>query len=111
MSNSENHQSSLEITKYPIENDSSNNPPNSEGFLFLELPDLNSLLYLGGSSPDSFGLYLFDINNSTWLKSSLRAIFSHQCHTLQGGMIHHFYLFMVVNLFKKVKINHSKKPI
>ena len=75
MSNSENHQSSIEITKYPIENDSSNNPPNSEGFLFLELPDLNSLLYLGGSSPDSFGLYLFDINNSTWLKSSLKGDF------------------------------------
>ena len=71
-----NNQTTLEITKYPIENTSSNNPPsNSEGFLFLELPDLNSLLYLGGSTPDSFGLYIFDINNSTWVKSSLKGDF------------------------------------
>ena len=63
----------IEITKYPTENSSTNDPPlNSEGFLFLELPDLNSLLYLGGSSPENFGLYLFDINNSTWVKSSLK---------------------------------------
>jgi len=63
----------IEITKYPTENSSTNVPPlNSEGFLFLELPDLNSLLYLGGSSPENFGLYLFDINNSTWVKSSLK---------------------------------------
>ena len=63
----------IEITKYPTENSSTNEPPlNSEGFLFLELPDLNSLLYLGGSSPENFGLYLFDINNSTWVKSSLK---------------------------------------
>ena len=63
----------IEITKYPTENSSTNAPPlNSEGFLFLELPDLNSLLYLGGSSPENFGLYLFDINNSTWVKSSLK---------------------------------------
>ena len=76
MSNSQNNQSQLEITQYPIENISSpNSPQNSDGFLFLELPDLNSLLYLGGSSPDSFGLYLFDINNSTWLKSSLKGDF------------------------------------
>ena len=76
MSTSENPASQLEITQYPTENISSHNsPPNSEGFLFLELPDLNSLLYLGGSSPDSFGLYLFDINNSTWLKSSLKGDF------------------------------------
>ena len=76
MLNLENNESLIEITKYPIENDPSNSPPaNSEGFLFLELPDLNSLLYLGGSSPDSFGLYLFDINNSTWLKSSLKGDF------------------------------------
>ena len=67
------NQSILEITKYPTENSSTNDPPlNSEGFLFLELPDLNSLLYLGGSSPETFGLYLFDINNSTWVKSSLK---------------------------------------
>ena len=76
MSNISNNQTTLEITKYPIENTSSNNPPsNSEGFLFLELPDLNSLLYLGGSTPDSFGLYIFDINNSTWVKSSLKGDF------------------------------------
>ena len=76
MSNSQNNQSQLEITQYPIENISSpNSPQNSDGILFLELPDLNSLLYLGGSSPDSFGLYLFDINNSTWLKSSLKGDF------------------------------------
>ena len=76
MSNSENNQSQFEITQYPIENISTpNSPQNSDGFLFLELPDLNSLLYLGGSSPDSFGLYLFDINNSTWLKSSLKGDF------------------------------------
>ena len=63
----------IEITKYPTENSSTNDPPlNSEGFLFLELPDLNSLLYLGGSSAENFGLYLFDINNSTWVKSSLK---------------------------------------
>ena len=55
----------LEITQYPKENLSSqNSPSNSEGFLFLKLPDLNSILYLGGSSPDSFSWYLFDINNS-----------------------------------------------
>ena len=67
------NKSILEITKYPTENSSTINPPlNSEGFLFLELPDLNSLLYLGGSSPETFGLYLFDINNSTWVKSSLK---------------------------------------
>ena len=69
----DNNQSSIEITNYPIESSSSNNPPsNSEGFLFLELPDLNSLLYLGGSTPENFGLYLFDINNSTWEKSTLK---------------------------------------
>ena len=76
MSNISNNQSPIEITNYPIESSSTNNPPsNSEGFLFLELPDLNSLLYLGGSTPDSFGLYLFDINNSTWVKSSLKGDF------------------------------------
>ena len=69
----DNNQSPIEITNYPIESSSSNNPPsNSEGFLFLELPDLNSLLYLGGSTPENFGLYLFDINNSTWEKSTLK---------------------------------------
>ena len=69
----DNNQSQIEITNYPIESSSSNNPPsNSEGFLFLELPDLNSLLYLGGSTPENFGLYLFDINNSTWEKSTLK---------------------------------------
>ena len=69
----DNNQSPLEITNYPIESSSSNNPPsNSEGFLFLELPNLNSLLYLGGSTPENFGLYLFDINNSTWEKSTLK---------------------------------------
>lgn len=69
----DNNQSPIEITNYPIESSSSNNPPsNSEGFLFLELPDLNSLLYLGGSTPENFGLYLFDINNSTWEKSILK---------------------------------------
>ena len=67
------NKSILEITKYPTEKSSTINPPlNSEGFLFLELPDLNSLLYLGGSSPETFGLYIFDINNSTWVKSSLK---------------------------------------
>ena len=76
MSNISNNQSPIEITNYPIESSSTNNPPsNSEGFLFLELPDLNSLLYLGGSTPDSFGLYLFDINNSTWVYSSLKGDF------------------------------------
>ena len=69
----DNNQSQIEITNYPIGSSSSNNPPsNSEGFLFLELPDLNSLLYLGGSTPENFGLYLFDINNSTWEKSTLK---------------------------------------
>ena len=64
----------IEISKYPIkENSSQNMPPNNtEGFLFLELPDINSLLYLGGSSPENFGLYLFDIINSSWSKSELK---------------------------------------
>ena len=71
--NKNKNESVLEITKYSTENSSTINPPlNSEGFLFLELPDLNSLLYLGGSSPETFGLYLFDINNSTWVKSMLK---------------------------------------
>ena len=73
MSDLNNNESTLEITKYQTQNSSQNEPPSdSEGFLFLELPDLNSLLYLGGSSPETFGLYIFDINNSTWVKSTLK---------------------------------------
>ena len=73
MSDLNNNESTIEITKYQTQNSSSNEPPSdSEGFLFLELPDLNSLLYLGGSSPETFGLYIFDINNSTWVKSTLK---------------------------------------
>ena len=73
MSDLNNNESTIEITKYQTQNSSSNVPPSdSEGFLFLELPDLNSLLYLGGSSPETFGLYIFDINNSTWVKSTLK---------------------------------------
>ena len=73
MSDLNNNESTIEITKYQTQNSSSNVPPSdSEGFLFLELPDLNSLLYLGGSSPETFGLYIFDINNSTWMKSTLK---------------------------------------
>ena len=64
---------SIEISKYSIKDTSSENMPNnSEGFLFLELPDMNSLLYLGGSSPENFGLYLFDIINSSWSKAELK---------------------------------------
>jgi len=72
MSSLENKESLIEISKYKIENTSQNDPSNSEGFLFLELPDLNSLLYLGGSTVEAFGLYIFDINNSTWVKASLK---------------------------------------
>ena len=73
MSNIEKNKSTIEITKYQIEDKpKSTPPPNSEGFLFLELPDLNSLLYLGGSNVETFGLYIFDINKSIWIKESLK---------------------------------------
>ncbi len=64
----------IEIAKYPIKDTSSPNcpPNNNEGFLFLELPDINSLLYLGVTSSNTFGLYLFDIINSTWSKCELK---------------------------------------
>ena len=64
----------IEITKFPIKDLSSPNCPSndSEGFLFLEVPDINSLLYLGGSSTENFGLYLFNIINSSWSKSELK---------------------------------------
>ena len=64
---------SIEISKYSIKDTSSENMPNnSEGFLFLEPPDMNSLSYLGGSSPEKFGLYLLDIINSSWSKAELK---------------------------------------
>ena len=64
----------IEITKFPIKDLYSSNCPSndSEGFLFLEAPDINSLLYLGGSSTENFGLYLFNIINSSWSKSELK---------------------------------------
>ena len=70
----EEQKTTIEITQYPLKDVSSSNcpPNNSEGFLFLELPDINSFLYLGGSSSDNFGLYLFDIINSSWSKSELK---------------------------------------
>ena len=74
MSIQEKEGNSIEITKYPIKELSSPNCPqnNSEGFLFTEVPDINSLLYLGGSSPENFGLYLFDIINCSWSKHELK---------------------------------------
>ena len=70
----EKEKATIEITKFPVKDISSSNVPlnNSEGFLFLELPDIKSLLYLGGSSEESFGLYLFNIMNSVWCKSELK---------------------------------------
>ena len=74
MSHQEEEITSIEITKYPIKDLSPPNCPqnNSEGFLFTELPDINSLLFLGGSSEENFGLYLFDIINSSWSKTELK---------------------------------------
>ena len=64
---------SIEISKYSIKDFSSENMQNnSEGFLFLGLPDMNSLLNLGGTSPENFGLYLCDIINSSWSKAELK---------------------------------------
>ena len=72
--NNEEEKPTIEITKFPIKDLSSPNCPSndSEGFLFLEVPDINSLLYLGGSSTENFGLYLFNIINSSWSKSELK---------------------------------------
>ena len=74
MSHQDEENTSIEITKYPIKDLSPPNCPqnNSEGFLFTELPDINSLLFLGGSSQENFGLYLFDIINSSWSKTELK---------------------------------------
>ena len=48
----EGEKTTIEITKFFVKDISSSKVPlnNSEGFLFLELPDIKSLLYLGGSS-------------------------------------------------------------
>ena len=66
--------SQIKISKFSInESLSSSMPPSDgEGFLFLELPDINSLLYLGGSSPENFGLYIFDIEKAIWSKPELK---------------------------------------
>ena len=66
--------STIEITKFPIKDPSSQNIPqnNIEGFLFLELPDINSLVYLGGSSQENLGLYLFNLVNLSWSKIDLK---------------------------------------
>ena len=65
--------SKIEITKFHIKDSSPNNIPHNkiEGFLFLELPDINSLLYLGGSY-DNFGLYLFNLIDLSWSKKELK---------------------------------------
>ena len=74
MSNELEEKTTIEIAKFPVKELSSPNSPsnNIEGFLFLEVPDINSLLYLGGSTEEKFGLYLFNIINSTWSKCDLK---------------------------------------
>ena len=74
MSNELEEKTTIEIAKFPVKDLSSPNSPsnNIEGFLFLEVPDINSLLYLGGSTEEKFGLYLFNIINSTWSKCDLK---------------------------------------
>ena len=72
--NDEEEKLSVQINQFFIRDLSSQNypPNNAEGFLFLEIPDINSLLYLGGSSSENFGLYLLNIIDSSWSKSELK---------------------------------------
>ena len=64
--------SKIEITKSQIKSSNTNPPENTDGFLFLEAPDINSLLFFGGTSQNNFGLYLYDILNSSWSKPELK---------------------------------------
>ena len=62
----------IEITKPQLQSSNITPPENSEGFLFLEAPDINSLLFFGGTSKENFGLYLYDILNFLWTKPELK---------------------------------------
>ena len=74
MPNEIKEKTTIEISKFPAKDLSSLNSALNiiEGFLILEIPDINSLLYLGGSTEKTFGLYLFIIINLSWSKSELK---------------------------------------
>ena len=68
---------SIQINQFNIKNsnDKSNLPPlNTQGFIFTIIPELNSFLYIGGTSTSDFGLFLYNLNTNTWTKQQTSGI-------------------------------------
>ena len=61
----------ISFNKIPTNKSETTLPEKTEGFLFLSITDINSFLFLGGTTLENYGLYLFDLNTNSWSNPKL----------------------------------------
>ena len=61
----------ISFNKIPTNKTETTPPLKTEGFLFLSITDINSFLFLGGTTLENYGLYLFNLNTNSWSNPKL----------------------------------------
>ena len=61
----------ISFNKIPTNKTETILPEKTEGFLFLSITDINSFIFLGGTSIENYGLYIFDLNKNSWSNPKL----------------------------------------
>ena len=94
----------LSFHKLPTNQNSTTLPLNSEGFLFINISDRNSFLFIGGTSKENYGIYLFDLNTNSWSHPEIKGEIPHPSNYFAGW---YDYPFLFIHGGKSLLENKS----